>query len=154
MPARILAVDDDPDIIMILRLILEAAGYEVEEAAGPREALEQVYACQPDLILLDLMMPCEAEGLVFVRQLRSTYPEQLAQIPIIIVSGALDIHPRRPYDPVRPDLPNADAFQLVQGMLHKPPDPHLLVQTVRRVLAETLRADVESGQAAWGIGSS
>ena len=47
--AKVLVVDDDPDIIEVLRIILESADYEVSEAFGPREAHAQV-AAGPDLI--------------------------------------------------------------------------------------------------------
>ena len=53
MTARILVIDDDPDLVEVLRLTLEANGYEVYSAAGGAEGLEQVKAAQPDLIILD-----------------------------------------------------------------------------------------------------
>jgi len=55
--ARILCIEDDPDMIDYLKLILNRAGYEVLGALGGREGLEAMRREQPDLILLDLMMP-------------------------------------------------------------------------------------------------
>jgi DNA-binding response OmpR family regulator len=53
----VLIVDDEPDIVMLLRLALEAAGYSTVEASDGQEALEVVRASHPDLMLLDVMMP-------------------------------------------------------------------------------------------------
>ena len=55
--ARILCIEDDPDMIDYLKLILNRAGYEVLGALGGIEGLEAMRHEQPDLILLDLMMP-------------------------------------------------------------------------------------------------
>jgi len=53
----VLIVDDEPDIIMLLRLALEAAGYATVEATDGKEALEVIRSSHPDLVLLDIMMP-------------------------------------------------------------------------------------------------
>jgi DNA-binding response OmpR family regulator len=55
--ARILCIEDDVEMIDYLKLILDKAGYEVIGAEGGREGLELMRTEQPDLILLDLMMP-------------------------------------------------------------------------------------------------
>lgn len=56
-PARILVVDDELDVQLVLRKRLESAGYEVETAATGHEALLLANERQPDLVLLDLMLP-------------------------------------------------------------------------------------------------
>jgi DNA-binding response OmpR family regulator len=53
----VLIVDDEPDIVMLLRLALEAAGYATVEATDGQEALEVISAHHPDVVLLDVMMP-------------------------------------------------------------------------------------------------
>jgi DNA-binding response OmpR family regulator len=53
----VLIVDDEPDILMLLRLALEAAGYETVEATDGRQALEVIRERHPDVVLLDVMMP-------------------------------------------------------------------------------------------------
>ena len=58
---RILIVDDDPHITELIRVNLDAAGYEVECAANGREAMERIDAARPDLIIVDVMMP-EMDG--------------------------------------------------------------------------------------------
>lgn len=57
MPARILLVDDDPGIRLLLRIALERAGYSVSEATDGDEALAALPFVRPDLIILDWMMP-------------------------------------------------------------------------------------------------
>jgi CheY-like chemotaxis protein len=53
----VLIVDDEPDILVLLRLALEAAGYSTVEASDGAEALEVIRARHPDVVLLDVMMP-------------------------------------------------------------------------------------------------
>jgi two-component system, OmpR family, alkaline phosphatase synthesis response regulator PhoP len=69
MPKRILIVDDEADITRLLAFNLTRAGFFVESAARGGEALEKAVAFQPDLILLDLMLP-ELDGLAICEILR------------------------------------------------------------------------------------
>lgn len=57
MTKKILVVDDEPDVLLLCRVNLEFEGYEVAEAQDGESALEAVASEQPDLILLDVMMP-------------------------------------------------------------------------------------------------
>jgi len=82
--ARILIVDDEPDIRFIMRLILEGAGYKVTEAPHGAIGLKSVTARQPDLVITDVMMPT-MDGLEFIERLRSN--SKTAAIPILVVSG-------------------------------------------------------------------
>lgn len=54
---RILVVDDEPDILLLVKKILETAGYYVDTASTGHEALEKVRKVSPNLIVLDLMLP-------------------------------------------------------------------------------------------------
>src|SRR5258708_21518092 len=83
--ARILAVDDSPDALTILRLFLSAEGFEVITAGDVGEALLRVREHSPDLIITDYAMP-ERTGLDLCRQLRSQH--QTRHIPIVLHSGA------------------------------------------------------------------
>jgi CheY-like chemotaxis protein len=82
--ARILIVDDEPDVRYLMRLIFESAGYQVTEARHGVAALKSVKARQPDLVTTDVMMPM-MDGIEFIERLRSD-PETAA-IPILVVSG-------------------------------------------------------------------
>jgi CheY-like chemotaxis protein len=82
--ARILIVDDEPDIRYMIRLILENAGYKVTEARHGAAGLTSVKSAPPDLVITDVMMPT-MDGLEFIERLRSN--PKTAPIPILVVSG-------------------------------------------------------------------
>ena len=79
---RILVVDDEAPIQRILRRNLTMSGYEVLIAENGEQALEMVHAHQPDLILLDLWLPGEIDGISVCMQVR-----QWSQVPIIVLSA-------------------------------------------------------------------
>ena len=81
MPA-LLVVDDEPPIQRILRRNLNMSGYDVLIAEDGKEAVEMVRMHQPDLILLDLWLPGEIDGLGVCRRVR-----QWTQTPIIVLSA-------------------------------------------------------------------
>jgi DNA-binding response OmpR family regulator len=78
---RVLAVDDEVRILNFLVSKLKASGYEVLTAANGRAGLEQVKAQEPDLIILDLLMP-KMDGLEMLKQLRS-----FSAVPVIILTA-------------------------------------------------------------------
>ena len=83
---RILCVEDDPDMIDYIRLILGKAGYEVLGADGGTEGLDAMRREQPDLILLDLMMPGMDGADVLLRKKEDA---TIRDIPVIALT-ALD----------------------------------------------------------------
>lgn len=78
---RILIVDDDERIINFLRAKLKASGYEVLTAGNGLEAIDQVQGQDPDLVVLDLLMP-KMDGFETLKQLRS-----YSSVPVIILSA-------------------------------------------------------------------
>src|SRR6185503_15934422 len=86
-PPRILAVDDTPENLEILRVRLEANGYEVATAADGEEALAAARKLAPDLILLDVMMP-KRDGISVVRELKAD--PVLRTIPVVLVTAKSD----------------------------------------------------------------
>ena len=78
---RILAVDDEERIVNFLRSKLKASGYEVLTASNGIEGLEQAQAQEPDLIVLDLLMP-KMDGLEMLKELRS-----FSAMPVIILTA-------------------------------------------------------------------
>src|SRR5919198_2912426 len=70
MGARILIVEDDPDIADLITRFLDKAGFTTERAGSGRDALKQITARPPDLVVLDLMLP-HMDGLEICRILRS-----------------------------------------------------------------------------------
>lgn len=81
---RILCIEDQPEMIELIRLVLRRHGFQVEGAVGGREGLRMLRENPPDLVLLDLMMP-EVDGWEVYRQIRAD--ERLRNIPVIAVTA-------------------------------------------------------------------
>src|SRR5215467_6745709 len=79
-PAKILLVDDEPQITRVLRTALSTQGYSLRTAANGVEGLETANEWKPDLVITDLAMP-EMDGVELCRELRA-----VSQIPIIVLS--------------------------------------------------------------------
>ncbi len=84
MAPKILIVEDEPDIVELLVYNLHQAGFKTDAVLNGSEALERVKIEQPDLVLLDLLLP-EVDGLEICRTLKR-YPET-ADIPIIMLTA-------------------------------------------------------------------
>lgn len=82
---KILIVDDDADLVLATRLVLESAGYDVEEAANGESALQRMRAGKPDLVLMDVMMANPLDGYHTTQQIADD--PQLSRIPILMVSA-------------------------------------------------------------------
>nr|MDJ0572191.1 response regulator [Pleurocapsa sp. MO_192.B19] len=80
----ILVVEDNDDLLLLLRLILESAGYQVETVDNGRDALAHIEQYKPQLILMDIMMP-EISGLQVAREIKEQ-PDYKA-LPILLVSA-------------------------------------------------------------------
>ena len=83
--AKVLVVDDDPDILALLEEALSFHGYEVLAAENGHEALDQVARYSPDLILLDLKMP-GIDGYEVIRRLKAD--ESTRHIPVIVITAS------------------------------------------------------------------
>ena len=127
---RILVVDDDPDLVEVIRLTLEANGYEVFSAAGGQEGLEKVKEVEPDLIILDVMMDYTTEGFQVSLQLRSPEPDSeyaaYSKIPILMLTALHSTTSLR-FSPDEDYLP-------VDDFVEKPLEPGALVAKVEALL--------------------
>jgi two-component system phosphate regulon response regulator PhoB len=84
VPERILVVDDEPDLLELVRVNLDRAGYRVETAETGQEALDRLRRSPPDLMVLDLMLP-DLSGTEICRRVRAA-PE-LARVAIIMLTA-------------------------------------------------------------------
>ncbi len=84
MAYKILVVDDEPPIVRLMEFILARQGHEMLVAVNGQEALDKVRAHQPDLVLLDIMMP-RIDGYEVARTLRAD--PATADLPIIMLSA-------------------------------------------------------------------
>ena len=118
--ARVLVVDDEPDIRLLLHLQLQASGHLVEEAEGGEEAVSKVGAEAFDAVLLDLRMP-DVDGWEVLERIGGA--ERLAALPVIIVSAHADAR----------DEARARALGC-RRLLRKPYSVHDLHEELDRVL--------------------
>lgn len=80
----ILCIEDEPEMIDLIRLILSRRGFEILGANGGKEGLEMIRKNHPDLVLLDLMMP-EMDGWEVYQQMKAD--ETTRDIPVIVVTA-------------------------------------------------------------------
>ncbi|MFC1631024.1 response regulator [Candidatus Omnitrophota bacterium] len=117
---RILIVDDDPDILDVLRLTIPEEEYDVVEAADGQEALEKVYQRPPDLVILDYMMP-KIDGRSVCQKLKKDV--LLRHLPIIMLTGKGDVK-----DKVKGIDAGADDY------IVKPFEPEELLARIRMII--------------------
>lgn len=86
--AKILVIDDEPSILLMIKKMLEKEGHEVDLALNGREGMEQFEKNRPDMVITDIIMP-EKEGLETIFELRKKFPE----LKIIAISGGGRIGP-------------------------------------------------------------
>jgi two-component system alkaline phosphatase synthesis response regulator PhoP len=118
--ARILVVDDERDVVELLKFLLEKDGYQVTTAFNGKEGLTAATSQKPDLVLLDVMMP-EMDGYTVQTQLLDN-PDTRA-IPIIILTAKGQLR---------------DVFAMsanVRAYIEKPFDP----KTLRAKIQESLK---------------
>jgi CheY-like chemotaxis protein len=130
--AKILIIDDDPDMVLAAQMTLEAAGHDIYTAASGTEGLEKIKEVRPDLIILDVMMDTTTEGFHVSLQLRSPDAQseykEFKDIPIIMLTAIHTTTPLR-FGPEQDYLP-VDVF------LDKPLDPDVLLAKVEELLAD------------------
>ncbi len=122
---RVLCIEDHPEMIDLIRLILSRQGFVVEGAIGGREGLRMMRSNPPDLLLLDLMMP-EMDGWEVYRQIKAD--EALKEIPVIAVTAKAQNIDR---------VLGLDIAGM-EGFITKPFRLNDLISNVERVLAGTL----------------
>ncbi len=118
---RVLCIEDHPEMIDLVRLILERRGYIVDGAVGGREGLEAIERRQPDLILLDLMMP-DMDGWEVFRQVKAR--EGWKDLPIVVITAKAQ------------EIDKVLGLQIagVDDYITKPFAPSELIRSVERFL--------------------
>ncbi len=81
---KVVCIEDEPEMIDLVRLILGKKGFDLIGAVGGKEGLETVRQVKPDLVLLDLMMP-DMDGWEVYQQMKAD--EELRDIPVIVVTA-------------------------------------------------------------------
>lgn len=127
MGNRILAIDDDRDILKVLKANLELHGYSVDTAEDWKTAKENLFKSQPDLIILDLMLP-DADGIEVCKSLRKDSP----QIPVIMLTAK--------------DKISDKVFGLESGADDYVVKPFETVELIARINACLRRVQTSSGE--------
>jgi len=129
--AKILVIDDDPDIVTAVQMVLENGGHQVISASSGKQGLERIKAENPQLSVLDVMMESHTEGFELAIKLHSPDPasewKAFRNIPILMLTAIHSTTPLR-YEPDIDYLP-------VELFVDKPIDPDDLLGKVNWILA-------------------
>jgi CheY-like chemotaxis protein len=127
--SKILLVDDDPDIINALQIILENQGYEVITANNKTDGLALAIEENPDLAILDVMMTTTQEGFELSRELRNE--PKFRYLPIIMLTS-IDSKTGVNFK----SAAGEDDLIPVNAYIDKPAQPHIIIEEVRKLLSE------------------
>jgi two-component system response regulator VicR len=123
---RIIYIEDEQEMIDLVRLILNRKGYEVKGALGGQEGLDLIRSTHPDLVLLDLMMP-DMDGWEVYQQMKAN--EAMRDIPVIVITAkaqnidkVLGVH-----------------IAKVEDYISKPFSPQQLIDSVEKVLRKIVK---------------
>jgi len=149
MAKKVLVVDDDENTVKFLSAALEENGYEPIGAHNGKEGLEKAMSENPDLAILDVMMP-KKTGFVLFKQFRRD--EKLKDLPVIMLTGVAEVltdldsqsddtH-ERPYDQLREKMRATIKEMREEGLvkpdafIDKPIDPELVISKVRELIGD------------------
>lgn len=133
MLEKILVVDDDPDILDAVTMILESQGYKVVTAQNGLEGLAEVEAEKPALMILDLLMP-KMDGFALYRELQDPKWSKYKDMPILILSSVREEASRRRYE-------LETGVELgVDDYIEKPFSPDILLKRVGRLIKGKIKS--------------
>jgi len=128
---KVLIVDDEPDIVSYLEMILQDNGFETSAAGNGNEALEKVKENPPDLVTLDISMP-EASGTRFYKELKTNPVSK--HIPVFIVTAVTGLGgDENAYEKF---LSNRRLVPAPEGFFHKPIDRDAFIAAVKELLTD------------------
>ena len=127
MKEKILVVDDDPDILDAITMILETQDYQVVTARDGVEGLANLKAENPDLLILDLLMP-KMDGFAVCKELQDPRWSKFKDMPILILTSVREEASRRRYE-------LETGLELdVDDYVEKPVSPDLLLERVGKLI--------------------
>ena len=133
MQEKILVVDDDPDILDAISMILESQGYQVVTARDGVEGLANLKAENPDLMILDLLMP-KMDGFAVCKELQDPRWSKYGDIPILMLTSVREEASRRRYE-------LETGLELnVADYVEKPMSPDVLLERVGKLIKKTRQA--------------
>ena len=127
MPDKILIVDDDPDIVDAVTMILESQDYQVLAARDGVEGLAALKSEKPSLMILDLLMP-KMDGFAVLKELQDARWSKYRETPILILTSVREDAARRRYELEMAMELNVDDY------VEKPISPDILLERVGKLL--------------------
>ena len=127
MTDKILVVDDDPDILDAVAMILESQGYTVVTARDGIEGLATLKAEKPDLMILDMMMP-KMDGFAVCKELQDPRWSKYRNTPILIMTSVREDAGRRRYELETGLELNVDDY------IEKPMSPDILLERIGNLI--------------------
>jgi two-component system alkaline phosphatase synthesis response regulator PhoP len=122
---KVLVVDDEPEIVEMLRMSLETASYEVIVAYNGKEGVDKTKKEKPDAIIMDLMMP-ERDGFAAIKELKND--PDCADIPILVLTAISN-------DLTQSRYAKSMGLELeAEDYIDKPVDPNLLLERLAKHL--------------------
>ena len=129
MGKKILCVDDELDMRIFISTVLKTQGYEAVTARNAVEGIRKAREVEPDLIVMDVMMP-QSGGVTLFQEIKKD--ERLKHVPVIMLTGvsakAFAHHLQMLNIRIDDSLPPPDAY------MEKPLNPEILVSTIERLL--------------------
>ncbi len=122
---KILVIDDEPEMLNLVRFTLERAGYEVSTCDNGRQAWDTIVKTGPDLLILDVMLP-GIDG--YSLQIKISQDENTKHIPIIVLTA------------LEPSKTLFQKFSQVAGFMTKPFKTEALVETVQKAIGKAQSA--------------
>jgi len=123
-PKRVMVIDDDPDFVRYVSIVLEAGGYAVDSALNLADGLATMRQTPPDLAIVDVMLSRALGGLDIGHELKCD--PRLCSIPIVMVSAIVSMQDD--------DLFSAEQRELARDFMSKPIVPADLLQCVGALL--------------------
>jgi len=133
--AKILVVEDDPNIARAMQLALQTKGHEVLTAASKEAGEAAAIDNKPELMIVDVMMPEGTEGFHLVWKIRQIADDALRNVPIIMATGIHETTEMRFYPDQTDGTYQPGEFLPVQAWLDKPIQVDELLKTVDRLLS-------------------
>jgi two-component system alkaline phosphatase synthesis response regulator PhoP len=127
MAKKILLVDDDPDLVEAVSTILESKGYAVVKAYGGVEGLKKAQTENPDLIVLDVMMP-DKDGYEVCKELKAD--KKYRSIPVLLLTAVVSNIPTTKYTHQMGKDMEADDY------MDKPVEPEELVKRIETLISK------------------
>lgn len=131
--SKILVIDDERDIRIVMKQILELEGYEVDLAANGKDGLAKLAQNGADLVITDIIMP-GIDGVATLGHIKKDHPE----LPVIVISGGGNVAPAS-YEPgaISTSAFLASAQQAgADRMLTKPFERHEILAAIKELLGE------------------